>query len=220
MSTPRRRRDPAFVAAAAECPRRGRGAAATPPPTRCKIGTGSDHVREKDGLWAVLAWLQILASHNAPESPLVTVEAIVKTHWATYGRNYYCRYDYEGVDKPGAVAMMDAMTAATASNTGRVVGGYTVATADVFGYTDPVDGSVSLNQGIRFLMADGSRVIFRLSGTAGSGATVRMYLEKYTPPSGKLHEVCANVIGDLVAVAFELSQIVKFTGREKPTVIT
>jgi len=184
------------------------------------FGTGSDHVREKDGLWAVLAWLQILASHNAPESPLVTVEAIVKTHWATYGRNYYCRYDYEGVDKPGAVAMMDAMTAATASNTGRVVGGYTVATADVFGYTDPVDGSVSLNQGIRFLMADGSRVIFRLSGTAGSGATVRMYLEKYTPPSGKLHEVCANVIGDLVAVAFELSQIVKFTGREKPTVIT
>jgi len=184
------------------------------------FGTGSDHVREKDGLFAVLAWLQVLAAHNAPGAPLVTVEAIVKQHWATYGRNYYCRYDYEGVDKAKATAMYDRMAQATAANTGKRVGAYVIETADVFSYTDPVDGSVSTNQGIRFLMEDGSRVIFRLSGTAGSGATVRMYLEKYCPPSGKLHEVCANVIGDLVAVALELSDLVNITGRESPTVIT
>merc|ERR1712199_40063 len=104
------------------------------------FGTGSDHVREKDGLWAVLAWLQILAAHNQPGKPLVTVESIVKDHWATYGRNYYCRYDYEGVDKPKAQAMFAAMTSATASNTGRVVQGNKIATADVFEYLDPVDG--------------------------------------------------------------------------------
>ena len=184
------------------------------------FGTGSDHVREKDGLWAVLAWLQILAAHNAPGKPLVTVESIVKDHWATYGRNYYCRYDYEGVDKPKAQAMFAAMTSATSSNTGRIVNGNKIATADVFEYADPVDGSISKNQGIRFLMEDGSRVIFRLSGTAGSGATVRMYIEKYVPPTGSLHEVCANVVGDLVKAALELSSLVKFTGMESPTVIT
>ena len=184
------------------------------------FGTGSDHVREKDGLWAVLAWLQILAAHNAPGKPLVTVESIVKDHWATYGRNYYCRYDYEGVDKPKAQAMFAAMTSATEDNTGRVVNGNKIATADVFEYLDPVDGSISKNQGIRFLMEDGSRVIFRLSGTAGSGATVRMYIEKYVNPTGSLHEVCANVVGDLVKAALELSSLVKFTGMESPTVIT
>ena len=184
------------------------------------FGTGSDHVREKDGLFAVLAWLQILAAHNKSGKPLVTVESIVKDHWATYGRNYYCRYDYEGVDKPKAQKMFAAMTDATATNTGRVVKGSTIATADVFEYLDPVDGSVSKNQGIRFLMEDGSRIIFRLSGTAGSGATVRMYIEKYVPTTGSLHEVCSNVVGDLVAAALELSQLTKFTGVESPTVIT
>ena len=116
--------------------------------------------------------------------------------------------------------MFAAMTSATSSNTGRVVQGNKIATADVFEYLDPVDGSVSKNQGIRFLMEDGSRVIFRLSGTAGSGATVRMYIEKYVPPTGALHEVCANVVGDLVKAALELSSLVKFTGMESPTVIT
>ena len=185
------------------------------------FGTGSDHVREKDGLWAVLAWLSVLASYNGDASaPLVTVETIVKKHWATYGRNYYCRYDYEGVDKAEATKMMAKMTADAAANTGRVCGAYTIATADVFAYEDPVDGSVSKNQGVRFLMADGSRVIFRLSGTAGSGATVRLYIEKYVPPSGSLHDVVANVVGDLVAIALDLSDLAKFTGRESPTVIT
>jgi len=185
------------------------------------FGTGSDHVREKDGLWAVLAWLQVLAAANAnPRAPLVTVEAIVKAHWATYGRNYYCRYDYEGVDKAKAQAMMAAMTDACAATVGRAVGGFVVASADMFAYEDPVDGSVSSNQGLRFLMADGSRVVFRLSGTAGSGATVRLYLEKYEPPAGDLHRFTADVMGPLVAVALELSDLVKFTGRESPTVIT
>merc|ERR1711869_9048 len=112
------------------------------------------------------------------------------------------------------------MTAATAANTGKVCGSYTVGVADVFEYVDPVDASVSKNQGIRFLMTDGSRIIFRLSGTAGSGATVRMYIEKYVPPTGSLHEVCANVVGDLVQAALELSSLVKFAGMESPTVIT
>ena len=119
--------------------------------------------------------------------------------------------------------MFAAMTSATASNTGRVVNGNKIATADVFEYLDPVDASISKNQGIRFLMEDGSRVIFRLSGTAGSGATVRMYIEKYVPPTAgmeSLHEVCADVVGDLVQAALELSSLVNFTGMESPTVIT
>jgi len=125
------------------------------------FGTGSDHIREKDGIWAVLAWLSILASVNTPGQPLVTVEEIVKKHWAKYGRNYYCRWDFEGMDKVAATAMMDKMRADTDANTGRTVGKYTIATADDFTYYDPVDGSVSKKQGIRFLMSDGSRVIFR-----------------------------------------------------------
>merc|ERR1711903_307512 len=184
------------------------------------FGTGSDHVREKDGLWAVLAWLQILAAHNQPGKPLVTVESIVKDHWATFGRNYYCRYDYEGVDKPKAQAMFAAMTSATSSNTGRVVQGNTIATADVFEYLDPVDGSISKNQGIRFLMEDGSRVIFRLSGTAGSGATVRMYIEQYISDSDRLDLDVAAALEDLVKIALELCDIKTFCGTETPTVIT
>jgi phosphoglucomutase len=183
------------------------------------FGTGSDHVREKDGLWAVLAWMSILAFYNDDASAeFVSVQSIVEDHWKKYGRNYYCRYDYEGVDKPSAVAMVDAMSAASAANTGRTVGAYTIETADVFEYTDPVDGSVATNQGIRFLMTDGSRVIFRLSGTAGSGATVRMYLENYQPTD--ISQITGEMMGPLVAVALELSQLKKFTGVESPTVIT
>merc|ERR1712176_1244721 len=148
------------------------------------FGTGSNHIREKDGIWAVLAWLSILASVNPDASkPLVTVEDIVKEHWAKYGRHYYCRLDFEGVDKVSATAMMDKMRSETSTNQGRVMGKYTIATADDFTYNDPVDGSVAKKQGIRFLMADGSRIVFRLSGTAGSGATVRMYIEQYEPNS-------------------------------------
>lgn len=183
------------------------------------FGTGSDHVREKDGIWAVLAWLNILASRNPDDSkPLVTVEDIVKEHWAKYGRNYYCRWDFEGMDAKGANAMMDKMRADAASNTGRTVGSYTIATADDFRYVDPVDGSVAAKQGIRFLMSDGSRVIFRLSGTAGSGATVRMYIEQYE--TEKLDLPVASALEELTAIALQLCDIKTFCGTETPTVIT
>lgn len=183
------------------------------------FGTGSNHVREKDGVWAVLAWLSILASENPDVSkPLVTVEDIVLKHWSKYGRNYYCRWDFEGVDKPSAVAMMDKMRADVGENTGKIVGKYTISTADDFVYVDPVDGSVAKKQGIRFLMSDGSRIIFRLSGTAGSGATVRMYIEQYEP--SKLDTPVADALKDLISVALSLCDIKTFCGTETPTVIT
>lgn len=183
------------------------------------FGTGSNHVREKDGVWAVLAWLSILASENTDSSkPLVTVEDIVTKHWTKYGRNYYCRWDFEGVDKVAATAMMDKMRADTAVNTGKVAGKYTIATADDFTYVDPVDGSVATKQGIRFLMADGSRIIFRLSGTAGSGATVRMYIEQYEPKN--LSFPVADALSDLIKLALDLCDIKTFCGTETPTVIT
>lgn len=183
------------------------------------FGTGSDHVREKDGIWAVLAWLNVLAAHNTDSSkPLVTVEDIVKAHWSKYGRNYYCRWDFEGMDAAGANAMMDKMRESTAANTGRTVGSYTIATADDFKYTDPVDGSVAKKQGIRFLMSDGSRVIFRLSGTAGSGATVRMYIEQYE--SEKLDLAVSDALKELTRIALDLCDIKTFCGTETPTVIT
>lgn len=185
------------------------------------FGTGSNHVREKDGIWAVLAWLSILASVNSDASaPLVTVEDIVKKHWAKYGRNYYCRWDFEGMDKPGATAMMDKMRADSEANTGRTVGKYTIATADDFTYVDPVDGSVAQKQGVRFLMTDGSRIVFRLSGTAGSGATVRMYIEQYEPSKDKLDMKVSEALEDLVKIALELCDIKTFCGTETPTVIT
>jgi len=185
------------------------------------FGTGSDHVREKDGLWAVLAWLQILAAFNPDASkPLVTVEDIVTEHWAKYGRNYYCRWDFEGVDKVAATKMMDDMRSKTSKNTGKVVGPYTIKVSDDFTYNDPVDKSVAKKQGVRFLMEDGSRVIFRLSGTAGSGATVRMYIEQYQSDKTKLGEKVADALEDLVKVALELCDIKTYCGTETPTVIT
>jgi len=185
------------------------------------FGTGSNHVREKDGIWAVLAWLSILASENSDASkPLVSVEDIVTKHWAKYGRNYYCRWDFENMDAAGANAMMNKMRADTAINTGKTVGNYTISTADDFTYVDPVDGSISRKQGIRFLMADGSRIIFRLSGTAGSGATVRMYIEQYQPDQTKLGMATSDALKDLVEVALGLCDIKTFCGTETPTVIT
>lgn len=183
------------------------------------FGTGSNHVREKDGIWAVLAWLSILASENTdPTKPLVTVEDIVTRHWKSYGRNYYCRWDFEGVDKVKATAMMDKMRSEITKNTNRTVGKYTISTADDFVYTDPVDGSVAKKQGVRFLMSDGSRIIFRLSGTAGSGATVRMYIEQYEPKN--LDMRVSDALKDLVDVALGLCDIKTFCGTETPTVIT
>ena len=165
-------------------------------------------MREKDGIWAVLSWLAILASYNTDaKKPLVTVEDIVKAHWAKYGRNYYCRWDFEGVDKEAATNMMDKMRGATKDNTGKKVGGYTIKVSDNFTYNDLVDNSVAKKQGVRFLMEDGSQIIFRLFGTAGSGATVRMYIEQYQSDKTKLCMKVADALGDLVTVALGLCDI-------------
>jgi phosphoglucomutase len=185
------------------------------------FGTGSNHVREKDGIWAVLAWLSILAHYNKDSSkPLVSVEKIVTDHWKAYGRNYYCRYDYEGVEKSKANALMDNMRSKFATLPGSKFGSYTVKVADEFTYLDPVDGSISHNQGIRVLFTDGSRFVFRLSGTAGSGATIRMYLEKYEGDSAKTGGITSNALEELVAIALQISELVSITGFSSPTVIT
>lgn len=200
------------------------------------FGTGSDHVREKDGLWAVLAWLSILAEANRGTAvgSLVGVEEIVRRHWATYGRNYYCRYDYEGVASAAGDAMMDhlrariaAFAAKKADNAAHVEplsGGYSLAAADEFRYVDPVDRSVSDKQGLRFIMSDGSRVVYRLSGTGSVGATVRVYIEKYQTAEGAdpsaLDLPTAAALKDLVAIALELGQIERILERAAPTVIT
>ncbi len=195
------------------------------------FGTGSNHVREKDGLWAVLAWMSLLAAANAgtPVGGLVGVEALVRAHWARFGRNYYCRYDYEGLETARADAVFARLRARVAAGPGAlgVVGGggggegqYTLATCDEFSYTDPVDGSVSAAQGLRFGMQDGSRVVYRLSGTGSVGATLRVYIEKFESDP-KLHDQpTAVALKGLVDVALALADIENLTGRKEPTVIT
>jgi len=182
------------------------------------FGTGADHVREKDGMWAVLAWLQVLAAKTEASGTLVTAEEVARAHWAEYGRNYYARYDYEGVDKPKAEEMMKMMSEMQIA--GTEIQGMKVKMNDVFAYTDPVDGSVSKNQGIRIIFEDGSRIIFRLSGTGVAGATVRLYLEKYEPTSGNLDQHQFDVVKPLAAIALEVSKLQEFTSRDAPSVIT
>ena len=187
------------------------------------FGTGSDHVREKDGLWAVLAWLSILAVKNraTPVGQLVGVGDIVKAHWAQYGRNFYTRYDYEGVDSAAADKVMDLLRSKQASVT--QIRSFVIAKADEFEYTDPVDGSVSSRQGLRFLFTDGSRIVFRLSGTGSAGATIRVYVEQYVPPTAGADRLAADpadALKPLVDIALGLGDVKKLTGRDKPTVIT
>ena len=188
------------------------------------FGTGADHVREKDGLWAVLAWLSILAkkNENVPEGgQLVSVEQIVKDHWAKFGRNFYSRYDYEGVSSDDANKMVDHLQQLVdASKAGDELCGFKIATADNFTYTDPIDGSVAKNQGIRFVFEDGSRIIFRLSGTGSAGATIRLYIETYTKDASKFDMDAQDALKDIIAAALETSKLQEFTGRDKPTVIT
>ncbi|MBX9634512.1 MAG: alpha-D-glucose phosphate-specific phosphoglucomutase [Magnetospirillum sp.] len=176
------------------------------------FGTGSDHVREKDGLWAVLMWLNVLAKRGQP------VAEIVREHWAKYGRNYYSRHDYEGIDTDSANGLMEALR--KMSLKGRKLGAYTVAFNDDFAYTDPVDGSVSTKQGIRIVFEDGSRIVFRLSGTGTEGATLRVYIERYEPDSTKHDLDPQEALSDLIDIAGELAEIEAWTGREQPTVIT
>ena len=177
-------------------------------------GTGSDHVREKDGLWAVLLWLNILAVRR------ISVDALARDHWATYGRNYYARHDYEALANAGADALIAELTASLPALPGQACGPLTVAAADSFSYNDPVDQSTSANQGLRVLFEGGSRIVFRLSGTGTEGATLRVYLERYEPASGDLDRETADMLADLVAAAEGLAGIVRHTGRTQPSVIT
>lgn len=177
-------------------------------------GAGSDHVREKDGLWAVLLWLNVLAARRQG------VAEIVREHWARYGRNYYARHDYEEVESEGADALMKGLRDALPTLPGRTFGPLRIAGADDFAYHDPVDGSDSRNQGIRILFADGSRIVYRLSGTGTAGATLRVYIERFEPDAGK-HELETQVaLADLVALSASLADIPGHTGRAKPSVIT
>ena len=177
-------------------------------------GTGSNHVREKDGLWAVLYWLNILAVRNEP------VDQIVREHWQHYGRNIYSRHDYEGVDSVKAESLFAALRAKLPQLPGTEVCGLRISAADDFSYTDPVDGSVSDHQGVRILLEDGSRAVFRLSGTGTQGATLRLYLERYEANSA-LHEIpTQEALAPLVALAEEVAHITEITGRKIPDVIS
>ncbi|WP_395333899.1 alpha-D-glucose phosphate-specific phosphoglucomutase [Novosphingobium sp. BL-8H] len=177
-------------------------------------GTGSDHVREKDGLWAVLLWLNILAVRE------ISVDDLVKAHWARFGRNYYARHDYEAIDKGAANALMAELKASLPGLAGKVFGPLTVAHADSFAYTDPVDHSVSENQGVRVLFDDASRVVFRLSGTGTQGATLRVYLERYEPPSGHILADNDAMLESQIAAVDSIAGIARHTGRTSPDVIT
>jgi phosphoglucomutase len=178
------------------------------------FGTGSDHVREKDGLWAVLLWLNILAVRKE------SVKDIVTRHWAEYGRNYYSRHDYEAVESARANALIAELEGRLAALPGTSVGALKVAAADDFAYHDPVDHSESDHQGIRVMFEGGSRVVFRLSGTGTEGATLRVYVERYESDPAK-HELDTQAaLADLISAADAIAGIRKHTGRERPTVIT
>ncbi len=177
-------------------------------------GTGSDHIREKDGLWAVLFWLNILALRGE------SVEEILRDHWRRFGRHYHSRHDYEGVDAAGAQALMGGLQQRLATLPGTRVGGLTVHSADDFAYTDPVDGSVSTGQGIRIGFGDGARVVFRLSGTGTGGATLRVYLERFEPDVSLHAQDAPEALAGLIAAAESLAGIAAHTGRLEPTVVT
>jgi phosphoglucomutase len=177
-------------------------------------GTGSDHVREKDGLWAVLLWLNILARRR------ISVAALAREHWATYGRNYYTRHDFEEVDLAAANGLMDALRGQFASLPGKRFGALTVEAADDFEYHDPVDGSDTKAQGVRVMFTGGSRIVYRLSGTGTVGATLRVYIERYEPPSGDLGQDAQAALADLIALSRSIAEIEKRTGRKAPSVVT
>jgi len=178
------------------------------------FGTGSDHVREKDGLWAVLFWLNVLAVKQEP------VADLVKAHWREYGRNFYSRHDYEGVDSAAADGLMEHLRSLTGSLKGQKLGAFEVDFADDFAYTDPVDGSVSKSQGVRIGFVDGSRIVFRLSGTGTEGATLRVYIERYEADPGRHDQDTQEMLADLITIANGVAEIKQRTGRDKPTVIT
>jgi len=177
-------------------------------------GAGSNHVREKDGLWAILLWLNILAVRKE------SVDAIVRRHWADYGRNYYSRHDYEEVDSDGANALIGALRDRLPYLKGKKYGALEISDADDFAYHDPVDGSDATRQGVRILFGDGARVVYRLSGTGTAGATLRVYIERYEPDPARQFAETQAALADLVALSRDLAGIEKFTGRQTPSVIT
>jgi phosphoglucomutase len=178
------------------------------------FGTGSDHIREKDGLWAVLFWLQILARRREP------VSQIMAEHWARFGRHYYSRHDYEAIASEAAHGLYNRVKEMQPGMVGQSFAGRRVATADDFAYTDPVDGSLTSGQGLRLLLDDGSRVVVRLSGTGTQGATLRVYLESYVAPGGNLAQDPQAALGDLIRAIDALAEIKTRTGMDRPTVIT
>jgi phosphoglucomutase len=177
-------------------------------------GTGSNHVREKDGLWAVLLWLNVIAGRKQG------VDQILREHWKTYGRNYYTRHDYDEVDSAAANKLMDDLRGRLGGLAGTKIDDREVAYADDFTYHDPVDSSISAKQGVRIGFADGSRIVFRLSGTGTIGATLRVYLELYEAPDGNHDLETQSALADLVRLADQLAEIRQRTGRNTPSVIT
>jgi phosphoglucomutase len=178
------------------------------------FGTGSDHVREKDGLWAVLFWLNILSRRRQP------VADLVREHWARFGRNFYTRHDYEALPSDAATGVFEQVRRQLPSLAGMNVGGSRVAAADEFSYRDPVDGSVSERQGLRILLEGGARIVYRLSGTGTEGATLRLYVESYEPDPARHAADTQRALAPLIEAALRLSELRERTGRDAPTVIT
>ena len=177
-------------------------------------GAGSDHLREKDGLWAILLWLNILAERRQ------SVAAILDDHWRRFGRNYYARHDYEGLESGTADSLVEALRAQLPALPGQSFGPLLVEDADEFAYEDPTDGSISRRQGLRVLFEGGSRIVYRLSGTGTAGATLRVYIERYEPASGDVHQDVSEALADLVYAADILAGITARTGRKAPDVVT
>ena len=178
------------------------------------FGTGSDHVREKDGLWAVLFWLNILAATGR------SVEELLVEHWRRFGRVFYTRHDYEGLDQEAAQAVMEGLRERLPGLAGAVVAGQTCTGADEFSYEDPIDGSTSLHQGIRLFFGPEARVVFRLSGTGTVGATIRIYMEKMEMDPARHATPTQEALAGLIAAAREVSRLKELTGREEPSVVT
>jgi phosphoglucomutase len=179
-------------------------------------GASSDHIREKDGLWAVLLWLSILAVRRQ------SVRDIVLAHWAIYGQNYYTRHDYEAVDTQAANQVMQHIESQFSALVGQQFGSLTVSAADNFSYHDSIDGSVSHNQGLRIAFECGSRIVYRLSGTGTSGATIRIYIERFesTQNQARHNLETQAALADLIALARQFSNIQALTGRAEPSAIT
>ena len=177
-------------------------------------GTGADQVREKDGLWAVLFWLNLLAVRRE------SVRQIVQAHWQRYGRHYYVRHDYEGIDSDAATTLIQHLRDGLAELAGRTVNGLKIESADGFRYQDPIDNSISEQQGIRIFFATGSRIVYRLSGTGTEGATLRVYIESFEPDSDKHDLDTGDATQQLAVAAVEIARIQELTGRDRPSVIT